>query len=104
MAPDILITFIIKTRTRKYNFSDGFKLDSHCRKYKGDQSDLDKLMKGDHFLGLAAVTQFFVFYLTVIIGISSSQASLSTVPPSSIHFRAHSSDTEFYLQQSKNFD
>ena len=72
MAPDILITFIIKTRTRKYNFSDGFKLDFHCRKYKGNQSDLDKLMKGDHFLGLVWVTQFFVFYLTVIIGISST--------------------------------
>ena len=30
MAPDILITFIIKTRARKDNFSDGFKVDSLC--------------------------------------------------------------------------
>ena len=30
MVPDILITFIIKTRARKDNFSDGFKVDSLC--------------------------------------------------------------------------
>ena len=34
MAPDILITFIIKTRARKDNFSDGFKVDSLCNEHK----------------------------------------------------------------------
>ena len=33
MVPDILITFIIKTRARKDNFCDGFKLDSLCKKH-----------------------------------------------------------------------